>query len=357
MISPHEMIEKYGGLVDQAMQSWFKEHPSTIPAYAMAEYHLGWRDETLKQMKSPQGKMLRPVLTLLSYQVFREDFEKAVPLACAIELYHNHTLIFDDMQDGDEFRRGRKTVWNLWGIGQGINAGLILGYLAYEFALQLEKPEKPGHFPFKIQSMFKHLNEAMLEVAEGQSLDLDFEIKTDVPPDRYLEMIGKKTGALISLCTFGGAFLAQDNDAISEKFKMFGRKLGVAMQIRDDLIGIWGASKASGKEEAKDLRRKKKTFPIFKAFTSLKGNDLELLRNYFHDSAPPEDAVVSKIVAIFEQKGVREACEKEAAALMSDVFSTLHESGIDSGRLTQLEAFSRHAFDTIGTLRQVASHA
>src|SRR5438045_9017027 len=105
MTTPREMVEKYGGLVDQAMQDWFLAHPSAIPAYGMAEYHLGWRDEALSQVKSPQGKMLRPVLTLLSYEIFRVDFAKAIHLAAAIDLYHNHSLIFDDIPVGREFHR------------------------------------------------------------------------------------------------------------------------------------------------------------------------------------------------------------------------------------------------------------
>ncbi len=354
MTNPRELIETYGAWVDHGMQKWFLDHPRAVPAYPMAEYHLGWRDQALVPSKAAQGKMLRPVLSLLSYKIFREDLERIIPLAAAIEFYHNHTLVFDDMQDGDRFRRNRPTVWSLWGIGQGINVGLILGYLSEEFFLDLLNHDFPQE---KLVSLTRAMIDTKLEVAEGQSLDLDFETKSSVNPSEYLNMIGKKTGALISLCTYGGSLLAQDNPVVAEKFKDFGRRLGIAMQIRDDLVGIWGGKEQSGKERAKDLRRRKKTFPIFNALQHLKGKDLERLQDYLRSSEEPKEETIAQIITSLEQSGIRAECEKSANQLMDEVFATLHQIGISQAKLGPLETFSRHAFDSIGTLRQVASPA
>jgi len=348
------MIETYGAWVDHIMQKWFTDHPSTVPAYAMTEYHLGWRDKNLKSSKAPQGKMLRPVLCLLSYQIFNESLEAVIPLAASIEFYHNHTLVLDDIQDGDDFRRGRPTVWSLWGIGQGINVGLLLGYLSHEFLLTLSHQNVSKE---TLVALEKTMNEAMIEVAEGQSLDLDFESRMSVEPSEYLTMIGKKTGALIGFSTYGGALLGSHDESIAMKFKNFGRKLGVAMQIKDDLVGIWGGSDQSGKDAAKDLRRRKKTFPFFQALKRLNGNDLILLKDYFRSSAEPDEATVNRLVELFETNGVREACEKEANELMKDVFLSLTSTGVSTDKLGMLELFSRHAFESIGTLRQPASRA
>jgi len=261
-MTPKEMIETYGVPVDRLMQKWFIDHPSTIPAYKMTEYHLGWRDRSLAPSKAPQGKMLRPVLCLLSYQIFRDTLETALPLAAAIELYHNHTLVLDDIQDSDDFRRGRPTVWSLWGIGQGINVGLILGYLSGKFLLSLSQKGTSKENLFALEAQ---MNEAMVEVAEGQSLDLDFETRMSVEPSEYLTMIGKKTGALIGFSTYGGAFLGSKDQALALKFKDFGRKLGVAMQIKDDLVGIWGGGANNReKRKPKTFEGGKKRFHFFK---------------------------------------------------------------------------------------------
>lgn len=342
------MIEKYGAPVDRLMQQWFADHPSKIPAYAMAEYHLGWRDESLERTQSSQGKMLRPVLCLLTCEIFQQTLDPAIPLAAAIEIYHNHTLVLDDIQDGDKTRRGRPTVWSLWGVGQGINVGLILGYLSDTFLLRL--PDKRFLSPLQTA-----MNEAAIEVAEGQSMDLDFESRMNVEPFDYLMMIGKKTGALIGLSTFGGALLGSKDPALALKFKDFGRKLGVAMQIKDDLVGVWGGVEESGKEAAKDLRRRKKTFPFFQALNRFQEKDRVLLIDYFKNEKPPADADIHRLIALFETYGVRQSCEKEADDLMKDVFLSLFATGIPVAKLASLESFSKHAFNSIGTLRQPAS--
>lgn len=352
MTSPQEMVETYGVLVEEAMHKWFLDHAYPIPAFPMTEYHLGWRNQALETSRASGGKMLRPVLALLSYQAFNSDIDKIVPLAAAIELYHNHTLVFDDMQDGDRFRRNRPTVWSLWGVGQGINVGLILGYLTLHFVLQLREK---GFSHEKLFVLERNFTETMLEVAQGQSMDLDFETLFHVPASKYLDMIEKKTGSLISFSTFGGALLAQEDSATAEAFKTFGRKLGVAMQIRDDLVGVWGGKEQSGKETAKDLRRRKKTFPYFKALDVLSPGNLKLLRDHFAAQDEPDSRTVDQIVSVMERDGVREICEKEANALVEDLFKPLHARKIPARKLAPLETFSRYAFDSIGTLRQPVS--
>lgn len=348
------MAETYGVLVDEAMRKWFEENPCPVPAYPMAEYHLGWRNHTLQRSNTSQGKMLRPVFCMLTYQVFNADISKVIPLAAAIELYHNHTLVFDDMQDGDRFRRNRPTVWSLWGIGQGINVGLILGYLSQHFLLLLQEKGFPAKKLFVLKDS---MIESMLEVAQGQSMDLDFESDLKVESSRYLEMIEKKTGSLIGFSTYGGALLGQDDLTVAESFKRFGRKLGVAMQIRDDLIGIWGDKEQSGKEKALDLRRRKKTLPFFKSLELLKGENLELLSYHYEGSHEPDSKTVSRLVTVMESQGVREACEKEANRLWQDLFTPLHAANVPQAKLGTLEAFARYAFDSIGTLRQTATQA
>lgn len=353
-LDPKQMIESYGSQVDDYIRGFFEQPHPPAPMYPMAEYHMGWRDQNLSRSKAPQGKMLRTLLALLSYEIFDKDYKKAIPFAAACEIYHNHTLVYDDIQDGDTLRRDRPTVWSLWGIGQGINTGLILGYVAQHFLLELSKNGFSGEKLFPLLRAFADMT---FELAEGQSMDLDFESRQNVTPAEYLTMIGKKTGALISLCTFGGAWLGQDDAAIAEKFKTFGRKLGVAMQMRDDLVGIWGGREQSGKEHAKDIRRRKKTFPVLAAFDRFKGDELALLKKHYASQGEPDDADVNGIVAALEREGTRESSMEATRALMAEALAELRGTGIAPEKLAALESFANHAYNAIGTLRQVASKA
>jgi geranylgeranyl diphosphate synthase type I len=346
---PIKMIEMYGSRVDEVLHSWFSRHARPIPLYPMAEYHMGWRDENLHPTRAPQGKMLRPLLCLLSFQVFNPDWEKALDFAAACELYHNHTLVFDDMQDGDKLRRGRPTVWSLWGIGQGINTGLLLGYLSHEFILHLEEKKFSQE---KILALLHAYTKMTLELAEGQSMDLDFETRQNVSMEEYLEMIGKKTGALISLCTYGGALLAQENHAVASKFQAFGYKLGVAMQIRDDLVGIWGGSLQSGKEMAKDVWRRKKSFPVLKAFHTLQGEKRQRLLHYYQGFEEPNEKTVEQTVLLLEEGGGRQEGMALASSLLEEAFKLLRSTQIPPEKLAALENFAHHAYQAIGTLRQ-----
>jgi geranylgeranyl diphosphate synthase type I len=349
-MNPRELIEAYGLKVDQELRDWFTSFRAPMLPYFFAEYHLGWRDEHLNDCRAPQGKMLRPLLVLLTYQVFQEDFSRILPFAAACELYHNHTLVFDDIQDGDKFRRDRPTVWNLWGIGQGVNTGLVLGYLSQIFILKLREKKFSDD---KIFSLLEAFNEMTLELAEGQSLDLDFETREKVSPEEYLVMIGKKTGALIGVCTFGGAFLSQDDAHLAQKFKQFGRKLGTAMQIRDDLVGIWGETKDSGKEPGQDLWRRKKTFPVLKAMSFLSGENLNFVKDYYASNTAPSKEIIQKIVKIFDDAGVREQVVENADYYLREAFDLLQQSvNHQQKALDSLLNFSKHAFEAIGTLRQ-----
>jgi geranylgeranyl diphosphate synthase type I len=348
-MNPHELIEKYGAQVDQEIRDWFAAFSRPILLYSLAEYHLGWKDDKLNPCQQRQGKMLRPLIALLTYQAFRDDFQRILPFAASCELYHNHTLVFDDIQDGDKFRRNRPTVWNLWGIGQGINTGLLLGYVSQIFLLKLREK---GVSDQKIFMLLESFNEMTLELAEGQSLDLDFEKRQEVSPEEYLVMIGKKTGALIGVCAYGGALLSESDLDQAEKFKLFGRKLGTAMQIRDDLVGIWGETQESGKESGKDLWRKKKTFPVLKAASVLNGENLRLVKAYYASDITSSDEMIQKMIKVFEEAGVREMTLQKANEYLKEAFEILESLPIPQKQLEPLKSFSKHAFEAIGTLRQ-----
>ena len=176
-----------------------------------------------------------------------------------MELVHNFSLIHDDVEDGDETRRHRATVWKLWGVPQAINAGDGMDVLSYIALLELSVG------PQTIVEILKVFNGMVMQLCEGQHLDLTFQARQDVTIDEYLRMITGKTAALIEASTTIGAMVATDDQEIISHFKAFGQKIGIGFQIQDDLLGIWGDQSETGKSSRNDLRNKKKSLPVLYA--------------------------------------------------------------------------------------------
>ena len=212
-------------------------HHSLGTYYGMLHYHLGWADEELQPIQTPSGKRLRPLLCLLSCQASGGEPSQALPAACAIELIHNFSLVHDDIQDGSQTRRGRRAVWDIWGLDQGINAGDGLFALAH---LALHRLSDRGVPPSRQLAASAALDRACMALCEGQFFDMTFEDLLDVDLDQYIWMIRRKTAALLAAATEIGAILATDDAPGIERFYRFGVHLGFAFQIQDDVLGNWG---------------------------------------------------------------------------------------------------------------------
>ena len=230
-----------------------------VPYYGMILYHLGWVDEDLSPTEEQQaGKRLRPLLCLLTCEASGGDWHQAVPAAVAIELLHNFSLIHDDIEDNSPRRRHRPTVWNLWGQAQAINAGDGLFAIS---RLALQRVVERGVGSDKVLHAFRIVDRTCLELTEGQYLDLAYEEQEGVTVEMYLEMIGKKTGALMGCATHIGALLGTNDESIIESYRSFGYELGLLFQIVDDILGIWGTGEATGKGVGEDIVQKKKSLP------------------------------------------------------------------------------------------------
>lgn len=353
--------------------------------YQMMQYHLGWRREDLKPL-SPflGGKYLRPILCLLSYYVvsnhtrpdqqpsattpgtrpfaFGErrpsvvgrlpvpgsNVKQAMPLAASIELEHNATLILDDVEDGDQLRRSRPTVWKLWGIPQGVNTGDAMTDLARQ---SIWKLLDYGVSKEIFLTLLKESIKTSLEIREGQYLDISFENKLDVTTDEYLCMIGKKTAALIEFSAFSGAYLAAQDTAVTGAFRAFGNKLGIAMQIRDDLVGIWGEGKESGKFEAADLKKKKKTLPVIYAMEQTKGKAKEKLHGIYAKSGPMNEAEIIWSIKLLNEIGAYDFCYKITKEYEALFLPILESTNMPQEKLQTLLDFARLSCDSIGKLR------
>lgn len=227
--------------------------------YGMLHYHLGWVDADFKPALSDSGKRLRPVLTLLTCEAAGGDWESALPAAASIELLHNFSLIHDDIEDGDATRRGRATLWTIWGKPQAINAGDALFTLAHIALSGMASRNVPPARRLSVRERFDH---ACLALTHGQYLDISFESRLSISETEYLRMIGGKTAALVAGACAIGAIVGRTPGDVAAHYENFGREVGFAFQIQDDLLGIWGDPEITGKPAGNDIRHRKKSLPV-----------------------------------------------------------------------------------------------
>jgi geranylgeranyl diphosphate synthase type I len=265
--------------------------------YAMLEYHLGWTGG------AGGGKRVRPLLCLLACEAAGGDWRQALPVAAAIELIHNFSLIHDDIQDNSPLRRGRPTVWSKWGQAQAINAGDAMFTLAH---LAPQRLSELGLAPDVTLSVLAELNYTSLELTQGQYLDMAFEQRPTVTVAEYLAMIEKKTAVLIATASYLGAYVAGASPECLDHYYAFGWNLGLAFQLQDDLLGIWGDPAVTGKSAASDLEKRKKSLPVVFG--------LEHSASFAAAYARPHTAgePVNDLAATLEQIGARAEGERRA---------------------------------------------
>jgi geranylgeranyl diphosphate synthase type I len=278
------------------------------PFYGMMAYHLGWQDAGFLPIAAPAGKRLRPLLCLLACQVTGR-WEPALPAAAALELVHNFTLIHDDIEDHSPLRRGRPAVWSVWGIPQAINAGDGLFIVARNALLRLRER---GISPEVILDCVAVLDATILRICEGQYLDLAFERRLDVDEAAYTGMIARKTAALLEAAVHLGALVGGAPGEVTAALRAYGGALGLAFQVQDDLLGVWGEESRTGKPAAADVYGRKLGLPAVHALARANPADRALLVQVYGGTGPvtPEDAAA--VLAAMAQAGTREHIEATA---------------------------------------------
>lgn len=282
--------------------------------YGQMAYHLGWVNADFAPITVNAGKLLRPALLLLAYEAAgawgldtanNQHLRRALPAAAAIELTHNFTLIHDDIEDGDSERHHRLTVWKQWGIPQAINTGDGMFALSRHALWGVLDEGVDGLVAARLG---EELDRACLTVAEGQFLDLSFERQQDVSVDQYIDMIGRKTAALMAAAAAMGALLGTRDHEIIERLRHFGYATGIAFQARDDMLGVWAVTAQSGKTEAGDIYRRKKSLPILHALEHANTADQRYLREVYLQEKPVSSEQVEKTLAIFARTETRAYC-------------------------------------------------
>ena len=293
--------------------------PSTRGLYEMVRYHLG-----LDGSGASGGKRMRPLLGLLAYSSIAGDHRRALPGAAAVELGHNFSLVHDDIEDGDTERRHRPTLWTRHGIPQAINTGDALFSLS---RIALHRLTDLGFSDRKVLRLMRLYDETCLALCEGQYIDISTTENDELMTvDGYLDMIGRKTAALIAASIEAGALLATDDDEVIARYRGFGWALGLAFQINDDLLGIWGAERTTGKAPS-DVAHKKKTLPVIYAAEHAGPDDRARLLELY--AAPePTQAELAEIVAILERVGAREYTRNEARRYRDEALAELDAAGV-----------------------------
>jgi geranylgeranyl diphosphate synthase type I len=235
------------------------EASNTLLFHEMLTYHMGWTGEGAG--REATGKRIRPLIVLLATASVGADWKTSLPAAAAVELVHNFSLVHDDVQDNSEKRRGRPTVWTKWGIPMAINVGDALFVIANQAVMDLIKTH-PASTVVRAATI---VQDTCLDLTRGQFLDRSYEERNDLSLEDYWPMIGGKTSALLSACTHIGALLGNAEEAEQEAYRQFGYHLGLAFQVQDDILGIWGDEAVTGKSAASDLVEGKNSLPVLYA--------------------------------------------------------------------------------------------
>ena len=301
-----QMFQRYRVNISRSLRDSLSQQYSDV--YDMLRYYMGWVDENGRPHEAMEGKALRPTLCLFACEAVGGDLEMAMPSAVALEFIHNFSLIHDDIQDRDETRHNRKTLWAVWGDPKALVAGNVLRVVADECLHQLLDSGLDYDRALAAGTL---LTEAYLEMIEGQYLDLQFEGRHDISMSDYLNMISRKTGALIRCSLNLGAVVGAQEQGVGDAFKESGRAMGYVFQIIDDVLGVWGNEETTGKPVGSDIRRKKNSYPVVYTMGTANVKDQKML-NKIYEKDELDDSDVDSVLAVMDRLDVKNQAQQEA---------------------------------------------
>ena len=280
------------------------------------------------------GKKIRPVLTLMSAEIFDADYSKALPAALAVEVFHNFSLVHDDIMDDAPLRRGNVTVHEKWNINTGILSGDAMLILAYQYFEQYE--------PVVFRELAKLFSKTALEVCEGQQWDVDFETRSDVTIPEYLKMIEYKTAVLVAAAMKMGAIVAETSAENGELIYDFGLNLGLAFQLQDDYLDAFGNPATFGKQIGGDIIENKKTYLYLKAIEFASAEEKAKLLQLFSVSLEENESKIEEVKTIFNTTGASSATQQAIQEYTLKAFATLDKMDISSDKKAMLQSFGEN---------------
>lgn len=269
--------------------------------------------EPISYIMSLGGKRIRPLLTLMAYSLYREDFQKILTPAMAVEVFHNFTLMHDDIMDDAPLRRGNQTVHEKWNANTAILSGDVMLVKAYDMLLEIEAD--------KLHECIRLFNKTAAEVCEGQQKDMNFETLPTVSEEDYIDMIRLKTAVLLGFALQFGAILGGASKEDSEHLYNFGVNIGIGFQLKDDLLDVYADKAKFGKQVGGDIISNKKTFLLLKAKELAKGNTKTLLENWIETKDFDKTEKVSAVTAIYEELGIKALTESKMKEYFDKGFS------------------------------------
>jgi geranylgeranyl diphosphate synthase type II len=279
------------------------------------------------------GKRMRPILTLMTADIFDVDYKLALPAAMAVEVFHNFSLVHDDIMDDAPLRRGQVTVHEKWNINTGILSGDAMLILAYQYF--------ENYQPKTFRKLAKLFSKTALEVCEGQQYDVDFETRNDVTIPEYLKMIEYKTAVLVAAAMKMGAIIAQTSKENSKLIYEFGLNLGLAFQLQDDYLDAFGDPKTFGKQVGGDIIENKKTYLYLKALEFAAPEEKDKLIQLFSIQIEDNKDKIEAVKQIFNSTGASQATQKAIEEFTLKAFNTLEKIEISKDKKTMLKEFGQ----------------
>lgn len=289
--------------------------------------------EPIKYVLSLGGKRIRPSLLLLAYNLYKDDPEKVLPVACALETYHNYTLLHDDLMDNANLRRGHMTVHKRWDANTAILSGDSMLVLAFNQMLQCERS--------KMADILSLFTVTALEIGEGQQYDMDFESRNDVTENEYIEMIRLKTSVLLACATKMGAILAGASSSDTNRLYAFGEKLGLAFQLQDDFLDVYGDTKVFGKAIGGDILSNKKTYMLINALALANEQQRNTLQNWLLMTNPDPQEKIAAVTEIYNEIGINQLATEKIKFYFSECLKELDAVAVPDDRKAELLAYTK----------------
>ena len=288
--------------------------------------------EPIKYVLAIGGKRVRPVLMLLAYNLYKDDPLRIMTQAIGLETYHNFTLLHDDLMDNADMRRGHATVHKKWDANRAILSGDTMLLQAFE---RIEACEVD-----KVKDVFSTFLITTYEIGEGQQFDVEFETRNDVKEEDYIEMIRLKTSVLLACAVKIGAILADASKEDQENLYKFGEKIGLAFQLQDDLLDVYGDPKVFGKNIGGDITSNKKTYMLINALNRANDAQRKELQKWIDAKEFDRQEKVAAVTRIYDEIGIRQLCEQKMDDYYNEALKYLAKVNVSEERMTELKAYA-----------------